>query len=157
MMRLERMLVSFLGVLWAVVGCDGPTPQCEPLRMGLLEVFVQSVAPHVEARCAQGGCHGRPERLLSLYAPGVHREDPERRYLDEPLSPEELAENARRLAAFAQVPDPRDSLLLCKPLARSAGGCWHGGGDNFHDDTDPAYGALLGWMRDAPPPDGGLH
>jgi hypothetical protein len=137
------------------LGCGGPEHGWVPLRMGPLDDYVVLVAPHVQERCSQGGCHGRPERPLSLYAPGVHRADPDRRYLDEPLSIEEHAENARRLAAFAQVDDPVRSVVLCKPLALSAGGCWHGGGDNFVDHTDPAFRAILGWLRDAHAPDGG--
>jgi hypothetical protein len=148
-------LVALVLVSLTPYGCHGPDEGRVPLRMGSIEDFMVEVAPHVEARCAQGGCHGRPERPLSLYAPGVHRADPDRRYLDEPLHPEEHAENARRLAAFAQVCDPRRSVLLCKPLARSVGGCWHGGGDNFVDDTDPAHRALLGWLLDVDALDGG--
>jgi hypothetical protein len=150
----DAVMAALAATLW-VAGCAGPDNATVGLRMGSLESFIEDVAWHVEQRCAQGGCHGRPERLFSLYAPGIHRADPDRRYLDEPLSVEELAENARSVAAFAQVADPRRSLLLCKPLAREEGGCWHLGGDNFEDRTDPAYRALLSWMLEAVPHDGG--
>lgn len=43
--------------------------------------------------------------------------------------------------------DPASSLLLLKPLAGSAGGVEHGGGDKFHDLTDPAYLDFRAWIE----------
>ncbi|MDC0673735.1 hypothetical protein [Nannocystis radixulma] len=37
---------------------------------------------------------------------------------------------------LVDLTDPSASLLLLKPLAESAGGVMHGGGDKFHDLTD---------------------
>lgn len=43
--------------------------------------------------------------------------------------------------------NPGASLLLLKPLAESAGGVMHGGGDKFHDVTDAAYVDFLAWIE----------
>lgn len=43
--------------------------------------------------------------------------------------------------------EPAASLLLLKPLAESAGGVEHGGGDKFHDLTDPAYLDIRNWIE----------
>jgi hypothetical protein len=47
---------------------------------------------------------------------------------------------------YIDFADPTQSLLLLKPLAESAGGVEHGGGDKFHDKEDPAYGDFLAWV-----------
>lgn len=136
--------------------CAGPQPGSTPLQLGSMSVFELEVQPMIEERCASGGCHGRPERPLSLYAPGAQRMDERRVHLDEPLTDVELERNARRLAAFAQGVDPEDSALLCKPLAQRAGGCHHRASDVFADRSDPGYRLLRDWLRaDAADPDGG--
>jgi hypothetical protein len=45
------------------------------------------------------------------------------------------------------VEDPKQSLLLLKPLPESYGGVEHGGHDKFHDETDPAYLDFLYWLE----------
>jgi hypothetical protein len=136
--------------------CEGPAPGREPLPMADLARFEAEVQPHLALRCASGGCHGRPERPLSLFAPGAHRLDRERLHLDEPLSRAELEENARRTSAFALVPHARGSLMVQKPLAQAAGGLWHGGGDVFLDESDPSCRALVSWLdARSVPTDGG--
>lgn len=132
--------------LLACVACDGPSASHAPLAMGSMEMFEAEVEPALEAHCASGGCHGRSDRPLSLYAPGQHRMDPARLYADEPLSEEEVHQNAQRLAAFAWGVDGPDSLALRKPLSLEAGGCWHGGGDVFPDRSHPAYRAIERWL-----------
>lgn len=142
-------------LVW-VAACAGPGVGSEPLEVGAMERFTAEVEPVLEERCASGGCHGRVERPLSLYAPGQLRADRERLYLDEPLTAEELAHNARRLAAFAHGVEAAGSLALRKPLAQEEGGCWHGGGDVFADDTDPGYRAIAGWLATRRGTDGGI-
>lgn len=143
-------------LILVAAACNGPSAGRVPMRTASLEAFAADVEPHIEVRCAQGGCHGRPERPLSLYAPGQQRLDPDRLYMDEPLTDEEVAENARRILAFAQEPEADRTLALRKPLTEEAGGCWHGGGDIFPDTFDPAYLALRSWLADARVADGGL-
>lgn len=150
-MRAERCQVAALALAF-VAACTGPTPRHDPLLVGELEQFAGEVEPVLESRCASGGCHGREERPLALYAPGQYRQDPSRTYLDEPLTPAELSSNAQRLAAFAHGVAAADALAVRKPLAIDSGGCWHGGGDVFRDTTDPGYRAIARWLalRGAP-------
>ena len=144
-------------LLVATLSACGPAAGTEPLAMADLETFEARVEPHLEARCSLGGCHGRAERPLALYAPGAYRADPERTYLDEPLDAFELLENARRISAFAGDLRAADTLVIRKPLAIEAGGVWHGGGSVFVDDTDPSCRALVGWLDSRTIPDGGTR
>lgn len=139
-----------MGATLAVLalGCDGPAPGGRPIVVAELGRFAREVEPQLERRCAQGSCHGRADRPFSLYAPGALRRDPARTYLDEPIGADELAANAERVAAFAvDGGSLADCLVLRKPLAVSAGGVWHGGGDVFEDASDPAYEAIRDWLE----------
>jgi len=138
-------LVAPMLALAAVAGCGGPGAVSEAVPLGSIAAFERDVQPHLEARCAQGGCHGRPERPLALYAPGQWRRDPARTHLDEPLDPIELERNARALAALAVGCEPAESPALTKPLA---GGLWHGGGEVFADETDHGYAAIRWWLEE---------
>lgn len=140
------MRAAILGGCLAVVGCAGPDVAAEPLELGPLDMFADTVEPHLEERCASGGCHAREERPLRLYAPGQLRADPARTWLDEGLDGDELLANARSLAAFALDATPEDCLALRKPLSVRAGGVHHGGGDQFVDASDPAYRAIERWL-----------
>lgn len=150
-MRREALVLIALGMH----ACAGPGVERETFRVGALAAFESEVEPHLEARCASAGCHGRDERPLRLYARGEHRIDPARRWLDEPLDATELEANALAVAGFAQGPTVEDALVLRKPLAQRAGGCWHGGGDVFADTSDVAYRALADWIASAVPLEGG--
>jgi len=138
-----------LALLLSLVGCVGPSAGSEPLPLGSRSTFVAAVQPVLELRCASGGCHGLEERPLSFFAPGMNRLDAEMLHMDRPMLERELLSNAEALAAFALEPDPRDSLALCKPLGMESGGCYHGGGEIFSDETDPGYRAILAWLREA--------
>ncbi len=153
-MRAEILALALFAV---AAGC-GPPPGERPLRLGPLDEFARSVEPVLESRCAQGGCHGRPDRPLALYAPGVYRLDLARTHLAERLSDEEIERNAVRLAALVEAPPTERSLALTKPLAVAAGGVHHGGGEVFANESDPDYQRMLGWLRAClpPPADGGL-
>ncbi|MBW2463588.1 MAG: hypothetical protein JRH11_18195 [Deltaproteobacteria bacterium] len=140
----------------STAGCDGPEATLTLLEAGPIDAYATNVQPHVAERCASGGCHGRADRRLRLYAPGHYRADASRLHLDEPLTYEEVAENARRLAAFAHGSTLESSELFCKPLALEAGGCAHGGGEVYVDWTDPACLALERWLSGRAPVDGGL-
>lgn len=151
-MGAERVCCALACAATLLAGCLAPVGEGEPLQVGSVEVFAAEVQPVLAERCATGGCHGRPDRMLALYAPGQHRADPDRVYLDEPLTTEELWANAERLAAFAHGRDGVDSLALRKPLAIEAGGCFHEGGDVFRTRTDPGYRSIERWLstRGAP-------
>jgi len=152
-----RHLGPFLLALVLAAACAGPSGDVEPLLVGDAARFAEEVQPVITERCATGGCHGRPDRPLCLYAPGQHRADPARLHLDEPLTSEEIGRNARRLASFAHGTGADGSLTLQKPLATGAGGCWHGGGDVFVDRSDPDYRAVRAWLATREAPDGGTR
>jgi len=143
-------------VIVTLVACSGPEVAFEPITVASIDLFEAEVQPHIEERCGSGGCHGRAERPLSVFARGAYRRDATRTYLDEPLTRAELEENARRLSSFAFGTNAAGSLAIRKPLAVHAGGLWHGGGDTFYDPLDPACVAISEWldMRE-PPADGG--
>jgi hypothetical protein len=48
---------------------------------------------------------------------------------------------------MANLANPTTSKLLTKPLALSAGGIQHLGGDIFPDVTDPDYVTVLTWIQ----------
>jgi hypothetical protein len=48
---------------------------------------------------------------------------------------------------YLDAADPANSLLLLKPLAESAGGLEHGGGDKFETFDDSAYQDFLRWIE----------
>lgn len=135
---------------WLVGGllhaCE--TPQVEPglVPVGSIEVFEAQIEPMLERRCAQGGCHGRPDRPFVLYAPGVYRRDEARTSLAEPLDHEELASNALRVAALLDRRDVDRSVVLRKPLVLAEGGLHHGGGGVFADRGDADYVLLRRWL-----------
>ena len=140
----DRLIVSLAFGL--VAACAGPVPGEQEIPLASLEQFERRVQPHLDARCASGGCHGRAERPLSFFSPGTYRADPARTYLDEALTPFEIEENARRLSAFALETNGIDSLAVRKPLATSEGGVWHDGGEIFPDPNDLACLALTQWL-----------
>ena len=121
-------------------------PGTAPLPEGDPATFVDSVQPVLSARCANPACHGTVDRPFPVFAPGLHRLDPDERYLDTPLSEHELDRNQSAaeamLASFAAA---ADSPLLTKPLAPARGGSDHSGGVQFADPTEAEYLALLHW------------
>lgn len=131
----------------ALAGCVGPVGEVEALELASIELFAEEIEPDLELRCASGGCHGNAERPLSLYAPGAYRADPAATYLDEPLTAWEVRQNARRVSAFAHGDSAWSSLVIQKPLARSAGGVWHGGGEIYAETEDLACRALVRWLE----------
>ncbi len=139
-----RSLVALL-----LVACAPETDWVEVGPETDLERFVADVQPVFENRCASPSCHGTAERPLALYAPRLYREDPERIWLDEPLTDDELAANHRRARGFlSEIAD--ESLLLRKPLHEDAGGCWHDGDEQFHDTAEPEYLDVLEWASGEP-------
>ncbi len=50
-------------------------------------------------------------------------------------------------SGYADPDDPEQSLLLLKPLAKSAGGVEHGGHDKMANTNDLAYRAFLQWLE----------
>ena len=140
-----------LALSLCLAACAPAPPGPQPLPRGDLDTFRASVQPVLDARCADPSCHGRAERPLSLFSPGRRRRDPDVTFTRTPLDDDELAANARVLAAFALEPllsgEPVDAcLVLRKPLAVSRGGASHEGGELFGGTDDRDYQTLRDWL-----------
>ena len=94
--------------------------------------FIDSVQPVLRQRCAGSNCHGTRTADLFLTC-GDSGRDLRWNY--------EVA--LRHLSVQAA-----SSELLRRPLASSAGGTFHEGGDIIADTDDPGYRALLAWAKD---------
>jgi hypothetical protein len=150
------------GAVWllGLAACAVDPPDALPLPAGDLAVFATEAQPVLDRSCADGTCHGRADRPFAIYSPGRRRADPARTFLDEPLTDEELAANARSVDALALDPlldgEPIDACrVLCKPLAVAAGGCGHVGGAIFDGRDDRGYRGVRAYletlvMREAP-------
>lgn len=130
------------------IGC-GPAPGAVPVPELDATFYAEHVHPVVRYSCASLDCHGVENRPLRIYAEdGLRlrrelRTEPD----DQPLAPDEAAWNVAALAGID--PDPIDvdhSLVLLKPLARSANGVAHEGGDLWDDTEDNAYRCLHAWL-----------
>lgn len=125
-------------------------PEPEALPELSREVFAEEVQPVLGPSCAAPGCHGDPSRPLELYQPGWHRRDPDRRFVDEALSPEELESNFVRSRAFVR-PVPEESLLVRKALATEHGGVSHDSGPIWLDTYETDYQTVLWWAAGGEP------
>jgi len=142
---MSRRALWFLPALF--VGCVVEVGPPTPLPAGDLDVFAASVQPVLAVRCGDPTCHGRVDRPLEIYSAGRHRSDPTRVFLEEALTADELADNARNVAAFTlDVASAEECAVLRKPLALAAGGMWHGGGEIFPSRDDREYRAVLAWL-----------
>lgn len=140
------MTARALPLVLTVACVDGPGHAESPV-MPDFELFVTEVEPAL-ASCANPACHGRPDRPLAIYAPGLYRADPADTWVDTPLTEDESLENYRRACGFVvDSPDPLDCDLVCKPLAPAAGGCLHGGGVLHLDRSDPDHQLLVAWIQ----------
>lgn len=130
--------------MWWLLACLAP-PAPFAVPEADLDRFEAEIQPILGATCASGSCHGAPGRPMPIFAPGRHRADPARTWLDEPLTEAELAQNLRYAVLAA---DPLDPRLAHRPLAEAAGGSWHGGGDQYEDRSEPDWQALDAWARE---------
>jgi len=136
------------GLAW--VGCVPGPGSAGSLPLGDWTVFTTSAQPALATGCANPSCHGNAGRPLEIYAPQLHRLDPDRLHIDEPLTETELRANQHRAAAFLLVTgDGALVPLLAKPLAPEFGGSEHGGRVVYEDRLDPAYLALSRWVDSA--------
>ena len=143
-----RRILPLLAALLAG-GCgEGPEPGSTEAPFADRAVFDLSVAPVLEARCANPTCHGGPWRPLALYAPRLHRMDPADLHRPGPLNEAERSANFERARAFLEeVYEPEECPLVSKPLAVDAGGASHGGGAQFEDAGERDYQAIRSWVR----------
>lgn len=140
------MLRHLLPLAALLAACMAEPPPA-PLPVGDMAAFAATVQPVLDLRCADPSCHGRVDRPLSVYSPGRFRRDPTRTFRLEPLDDDELAANARALAAFAlEAGEVARCQVLCKPLAPGAGGCGHAGGVIFASRDEREFRALADWF-----------
>jgi WD40-like Beta Propeller Repeat len=94
--------------------------------------FVADVQPILKQRCAGSDCHGA--RLSDLYL----------------ACGDDAAQTRWNYEISVQHLDETGSLseLLRRPLAMTAGGVYHEGGDVFEDGSDPDYEVLFAWASD---------
>ncbi len=138
---MKRIAIALL-VAGACGGVDGGGNQ--PLVELDGDGYARDVHPILEARCATLDCHGVDDRPLRLYAEtGLRLRDDLR---DEPATPDELAADLRAIQAIDPGAEPADSLLIRKPLAGSAGGVFHEGGDLWTSRDDPQLLCVLAWL-----------
>ncbi|MCP4872048.1 MAG: hypothetical protein GY898_25365 [Proteobacteria bacterium] len=131
-------------------GCVTGPGSVGSLPLGDAAAFEVEVQPVLEAGCANPSCHGNADRPLEVYARFQYRLDPDRLYLDEPITADELTHNRRSAAGFlVGFAAAARSPLLTKPLAHDAGGAHHAGGVVFGDAQEPGYRALKAWADGA--------
>jgi hypothetical protein len=94
--------------------------------------FVSDVQPVLVERCAGSRCHGSRNGDLQLSC----GEDARQQRWNYAVAIRHVSEQAVQ------------SELLRRPLAMSAGGVYHEGGDVFADTDDNGYEALRGWAED---------
>jgi hypothetical protein len=109
-------------------------------------VFAAAIQPILDARgCSQSGCHYRDKSAPNTGGPGGSL-----RLFDcsgSSCTPEQVVANHDSASGMANIPNPATSKLLTKPLAQSAGGIQHLGGDIFLSVTDADYLAVLAWIQ----------
>lgn len=105
--------------------------------------YIAEVNPYVAVGCATLDCHGDPGRPLRLYSEIGLRASTNR---DVPLTMSELDANIQSFVAVDSAP-PLQHLAILKPLAESAGGLDHVGGDVWSDVNDPGYRCVLAWLE----------
>ncbi len=128
-------------------GCGQVNPE-ESGAIGQLnhETFKTSIQPILDNRgCSQTGCHYRDKNDPNAGGPGGSL-----RIFDcvgNSCTPDQLLANDDSASGMANITNPVSSKLLTKPLAESAGGIQHLGGDIFLSSTDPDYVAILSWIQ----------
>jgi hypothetical protein len=138
------VLLSF-----ACVGCASEAPIAEPPVVDRAR-FETEVYPVLLRDCGFPACHGDPDRFFRVFGPGRTRLDPASGLYAAPSTEEVDAAFDRARSMLSGVPDPRQSLLVRKPLEASAGGAAHMGRDalgrNVYASTaDPSWRAIAAW------------
>jgi hypothetical protein len=99
------------------------------------DAFVSDVQPILAERCNFGSCHGSSQSDL---------------YLTCGDTPEQLQHNFIVAKSFVADPTDRSELLL-RPLAVTAGGVNHSGGDVWTTTSDGEFETLREWSAQAGP------
>jgi hypothetical protein len=131
---LRCSLTVTLVTSWLAAGCrevSDPTAPTggQPLQLDAA-VFASDIEPILQQRgCSNVACHGGQGSGELLLSGGL-----------------DTAHDFTAVGGFVIGAAPADSPLLRKPLATSAGGSTHAGGDIFVDVGDDDYQRLLAWI-----------
>ena len=153
MRRVSLRAATLLFLSQISVACATDTEQLE-VPAPDAHVFELQVYPILLRDCGFPACHGSRTRFFRIYGPGRTRKD-ESTPLFAPATAQELEHSyARTRSMLAHEGDLTEALLLCKPLARSAGGGGHKGTDNWGNNVylrrdDPSYALLFSWAASA--------
>lgn len=137
-----KMVATLAGFAALITSCAMPTQGEEPSAFTRdATLFTADVHPLLEASCATLDCHGASRRPLRLYAETGRRVD--RALRTEHVTGAELAANMQSLFAIDEgarsLANVDAWMVLTKPLALSAGGVHHVGGDLWPSRAHPAY------------------
>ena len=145
----HAFVVSAAFVACVASGCVDSERFAQPPEVDRAR-FEAEVYPVLLRDCGFPACHGDSDRFFRVHGPGRSRLDPETLPYDAPTTAEIDATFDRARSMLAAVPDPRESLLLRKPLEASAGGGAHMGLDAlgrnvYASREDPSWIAIAAW------------
>jgi len=143
---------SAIWLAWAGLALSGCSIQGSKLSVPAPSKadFSLSVYPVLQRDRSFPACHGSPKRFFRVFGPGRTRLSPDTPLFAEATSEELTQSYDRARSMLANTGDIGESLLLQKPLERSAGGAGHEGKDNWSRNvylstSDDGYQVLLRW------------
>lgn len=150
-MRLQLMVSrsALLSLALLIGACGGERVIADPPDVDR-EAFETDVYPILVRDCGYPACHGDRDRFFRIFSPGRTRLSPATPLYDPATLEEVDATFDRARSMLAAVSDPRQSLLLRKPLEASAGGGAHAGLDElgrnvYASEADPSWRAIARW------------
>jgi hypothetical protein len=140
-------ILIVVGFFFFETGCGHIEPGAEGTISQLdHDVFQATIQGILDSRgCSQSGCHYRDKTDPNTGGPGGSLRIFE--CTGSSCTPDQLLANHDSAAGMADITNPASSKLLTKPLAQSAGGIQHLGGDIFLSQNDPDYLAILSWIQ----------
>lgn len=144
---MSRTHLALLAALLALGSCAFPldSETAVPVDSVDFDVYARDVHPLLEASCATLDCHGGDRRPLQLFAETGRRL--RAHYRGELVQPDELRANVYALRTIDMGESDLDrGMLLLKPLARSAGGAHHVGGELWASRQHPGYVCLRAFL-----------
>jgi hypothetical protein len=137
-------MVIIIGMLG---GCGSVDPGVEDNAGGLnYDSFKTTIQPILDQQgCSNTGCHYRDKNNPSNGGPGGSLRI--FNCVTDPCSEDQFQANYDSASGMSDLANPANSKLLLKPLAVSAGGIQHLGGDIFSTASDTDYLAILSWIQ----------
>lgn len=140
-----RWTLASVALLFAGSGCTDTAIDGEPVPPLDTSFYGANVQSYVGYGCGSLDCHGDSGRMLRIYAEDGLRQSGALR--GEVISAQEVAANVDAFAAIdLDARSAQLSLVILKPLAVSAGGMAHEGGDVWLNVEDNGYECLRGWL-----------